>query len=98
MVQKWEYFGAYVLRDANYKIPTGEKGLFGGEKTNTVPTWVTDLPSGEHLPIEQFLNRMGDDGWEMAGVAQAWSAAGSANASADALFPVHVLYFKHPKS
>lgn len=69
-MQKWEYHVASISVDKAYEIVTGEKGMFGGDKKKKVPTWVGDLPGGNKLPLRKFLQEMGENGWEIAGVAQ----------------------------
>ena len=93
--QKWEYHAAWIFRDGKYEIPTGEKAMFGGDKTKKVPMWVGDLPGGDKLPLGKFLQEMGENGWEITGVAQ--SQAPSGGGIVNWYYPDHWLYFKRPK-
>ena len=75
---QWEMFSVEVH---GQNIPTGESGMFGGAKTRTGlgVEW-----QGEVYGINDFLARMGADGWAVV-------AAGNESAAC------HRLYLKRPK-
>jgi len=95
-MQKWQYHAAYISLNKDYEIVTGEKGMFGSDKRKKVPTWVGDLPGGSKLPLSKFLQEMGENGWEIAGVAQTQIPAGG-GAGTYWYDLSHWLYFKRPK-
>lgn len=95
-IQKWEYYTASVRLDKDYQISTGEKGRFGSDKTKKVPTWVGDLPGGNELPLRKFLQEMGENGWEIAGVAQTSIPVGEIGGPHWHDLS-HFLYFKRPR-
>lgn len=95
-MQEWEYHAAKIAVDEDFKIPTGEKGMLGGDKKKRVPTWVGNLPGGNNLPLGEFLQEMGENGWEIAGVAQALVPTGGTS-FVSWHNPSHWLYFKRPK-
>ena len=52
---------------------------------------------GQEHRMDEYLRRMGDDGWELVGavVGQSWGSGAAAPAWYS---PSHWLYFKRPKS
>ncbi len=62
---KWGDYAQTAYYDINRKAATGRKGLFGGEVTEADPRWVSTLPDGTSAPLRQFLNTMGEAGWEL---------------------------------
>ena len=90
-MQNWEYLVAWVYRD-EHEVPTGEKGLFGGDKTTKKGVWFIGI-KGEEIPLEEGLTKVGQEGWEMVGTAQ---SAYVTMAAWSWQYPSHWLYFKRP--
>jgi hypothetical protein len=99
-VQKWEYLAAWVhCYSQVFKVP--KQGLFGGSETRVEETWAVKI-SGEELALHDGLARLGDEGWEMVGVAAAFGSMQFILAD-DPEHPdrdcrtAHWLYLKRPK-
>ena len=50
-----------------------------------VDEWKVQIQKGKRVDVGEYLNQMGNDGWELAGIASGMHAYS------------HTLYFKRPK-
>jgi hypothetical protein len=87
----WEYRAAWVWRDHRGTWVVGERNERvvgqGFERMD------------DRLPLEDFLDRAGRDGWEMVGavVGRAWQGQGGFLSLSKDYYPSHWLYFKRPR-
>lgn len=100
-MQKWEYFWTTVSL-VQEEQPSGERGLFGGEKKQIVGRWVAWWSEGERLErleLSALLNKAGALGWELVGTPISEARHGGGGLSIGFTYtPPHLLYFKRPIS
>jgi len=88
---RWEYHVVNVWY-GEATFATGQQGIVGGAKKEKRKGWWVTFDDG-HQSEREFLERMGDDGWELIGVVV--SGAYSAGGSLDKWYePSHRLFFK----
>ena len=97
-MQKWEYMWRYVGSE-NVNVPAGQKGLFGGEKTET-ETRLFGYIGERKSSLDEVLAHYGEQGWELVSAvvsSEFYITTGAGAASGWANLP-HRLYFKRPKA
>src|SRR5271169_1356938 len=92
LMQKWEYYPAWVYKTD--EIYATEKTWTGKEKKEHLKekAWFSNLPNGKQVGLFQFLEEMGENGWEIVG-----TVLGLITSPASSVWPPHFLYFKRPK-